>query len=115
MLRDREKGRGRGKEKGREKGRGKERGREGKRERVMEGGREKWRGRGSGRGEEKERKRGFIAMLGHYTQKSSYFIRLVVSYNQFNGSLALHLCVQNLHLGIVISFQLYIYSTEIIL
>ena len=113
MLRDREKGRGRGKEKGRERGRGKEGGREGgKREGVRDGEEE-------GVGDERER--GLITMLGHYTQKSSIlfyceqrrqYCRLVVSYNQFNGSLASHLCVytksriNGVHSGILISFQL---------
>ena len=55
-------------------------------------------------GEERERERGLITMLGHYTQKiilpqaekaTLCSIRLVVSYNQFNGSLASHLCVQS--------------------
>ena len=73
--------------------------REGKRERVTEGGREEemdgereW----EKRGREREGTYYYARALTIHRKVVFYcFIRLVVSYNQFNGSLALCFCVQS--------------------
>ena len=93
--------------------RGKEGGSDGGREGEMERERE-WERRGRERGD-------LLLCQGTIYRKVVVFycfIRLVVSYNQFNGSLASHLCVRSqIIIGSMVYIQGYIlnYSTKIII